>query len=117
MFYCYLNFFCLLFTLKSSRYVAITEREPGIEFTWPDGDKSLVQIDHASVVPENTQVETVTMYKLLILLEKVKKVTAFKVSYTAPVSVKRPVRAPAIPSRSFSPSRTSTSVWAKVARQ
>lgn len=72
----------MFFIATISRYVPTTDRADGIDFTWPHGDKTLVQIDHASIVPENTQVETVTMYKLLILLEKIKKVTAFKVSYS-----------------------------------
>lgn len=70
--------------LAPFRYVPVAESETdaGVELTWPHGDKTLVQIDHSSVVPENGHIETTTLYRVLILLEKIKRVTEFKLSYS-----------------------------------
>ena len=57
-------------------------QEAGVELTWSQGDKTLVQIDHSSIVPENGHIETTTLYRVLILLEKTKRVTEFKLSYS-----------------------------------
>ena len=45
----------------------------GLPLTWERGDKSLVQIDHSSINPENTNFEVMSLYRLLVLLEKKRK--------------------------------------------
>ena len=41
-----------------------------------------MQFDHSSLTPESSRVEVLSMYRLLILLEKSTKLTEHKVSYT-----------------------------------
>ena len=53
-----------------------------MELTWPQGDRTLVQLDHSSISPESSQVEVMTLYRMLVLLEKIKKVSDHKLSYT-----------------------------------
>ena len=65
-----------------ARYHPCSEGGPGVEFGWPENDRTLVQIDHASITPESTQIETLTIYRLLVLLEKTKKISQYKVTYS-----------------------------------
>ena len=46
------------------------------------GRKTLVQVDHSSVTPENTNIEVMSVYRLLTHLERVKKITEYKLSYS-----------------------------------
>ncbi|CAK9079619.1 unnamed protein product, partial [Durusdinium trenchii] len=70
------------FGLKS-KYVAINESAgAGVPIEWPQGDRTLVQIDHSSISPEHSHVEVMSLYRLLTHLERTKKVSNHKVSYT-----------------------------------
>ena len=64
------------------RYVPSAAEGDGIEFEWGAGDKTLVQFDHSSLTPENSHMETLSIYRLLVHLEKTMKLTEHKVSYT-----------------------------------
>ena len=58
--------------------------EKGVSVLWPQGDETPVQIDMASIDPNagSTSVETMTLYKYLVLLERQKRVSTYNVSYT-----------------------------------
>ena len=64
------------------RFVPVAESEDGVEVLWPDGDKTLIQCDHASVSPDSTQLEIMSLYRFLVLLERVKRITSYKLSYS-----------------------------------
>lgn len=74
----------LEFLLTLLRYVPFTESSStsGLEFKWPQGDKTLVQLDHSSVSPESAQIEVMSLYRMLVLLEKQKRVSDHKLSYS-----------------------------------
>lgn len=50
--------------------------------TWDYGDRTLIQVDHSSITPDNTNVEVMTCYRFLTHLERVKRITAYKLSYS-----------------------------------
>lgn len=52
-------------------------------FEWPKGDKTVISVDLASLNPESTGCECMTLYKYLLLLEKQKRVTTYEISYTS----------------------------------
>ena len=58
------------------------EDGPGLPLEWGQGDKTLIQVDHSSITPEHSHQEVMTLYKLLTLLERTKKITEHKVSYS-----------------------------------
>ena len=64
------------------RFVPVAESEEGVEFSWPEGDKTLIQCDHASVSQDSTQLEIMSLYRFLVLLERVKRITSYKLSYS-----------------------------------
>ena len=66
----------------SCRYVPQADEAPGLEFGWPLQDKTMVQVDHSSVTPESTHTEVMTLYKFLCHLERVKRITEYKISYS-----------------------------------
>ncbi len=77
---------CLRVSRKSlracCRYVPVGENCVGVELTWEKGDKTLIQVDHSSITPENGNCEVMTVYRFLTHLERVKKITEYKLSYT-----------------------------------
>ena len=48
---------------------------------WEKGDKTLIQVDHSSISPDNGNTEIMTVYRYLVLLERHKKVTKYDMSY------------------------------------
>ena len=66
----------------TGKFVAMDATGEGLPLTWEHGDKSLVQIDHSSINPENTNFEVMSLYRLLVLLEKKKKIQKYDVSFT-----------------------------------
>lgn len=54
-----------------------------VQLTWDDGDKTMMQIDMASINHESTAAELMSAYRYLLMLEKTKRVTSYDVSYTA----------------------------------
>lgn len=71
-----------LFQMPNSRYVACADGQSGVELVWPEGDRTQCLMDMSSINAESTQVECLTLYKLLVHLESVKKVASHKLSYT-----------------------------------
>lgn len=63
-----------LFQMPNSRYVACADGQSGVELVWPEGDRTQCLMDMSSINAESTQVECLTLYKLLVHLESVKKV-------------------------------------------
>ena len=57
--------------------------EKGVPVQWPEGDRTPVQIDQSSIDANasSTSVETMTLYKYLVVLERVKRVSTYLVSY------------------------------------
>ena len=53
-----------------------------MELAWPQGDKTMLQVDHSSISADNNHIEVMSLYRLLVLLETNKKVLEHKVSYT-----------------------------------
>jgi len=49
---------------------------------WDEGDKTIIQVDMSSLQPESTALESMTLYKYLLLLEKHKRVTSYEISYS-----------------------------------
>ena len=72
-----------------SRFIPGASNEEGVEFAWPQGDQTIIQVDHSSISPDSTHVEAMNLYRYLVLLEKVKKITEYKLSYTDCVRVIR----------------------------
>ena len=73
----------LVHTFDVLRYVACSDSsEAGVELKWDEGDKSMLQIDHSSIVPDQNHVECMSLYRLLVHLETTKKLATHKVSYT-----------------------------------
>lgn len=68
--------------LEPPRYVPQEEDGPGVSLAWTLGDKTLVQVDRSSILPEQTHQEVMTLYKFLTLLERVKRITEYKISYS-----------------------------------
>ncbi|CAK9064429.1 Uncharacterized protein SCF082_LOCUS33169 [Durusdinium trenchii] len=58
------------------------DEKQNVFVSWEEGDRTVVQIDMASLNPDSTAIESMTLYKYLILLEKQKKVTRYDVSYS-----------------------------------
>ena len=64
------------------RFVPTASGSEGVDLSWPDGDKTLVQVDLASISPQNAAMEIMTVYRFLLMLEKQKKLTKYELSYT-----------------------------------
>lgn len=75
--------YCQLGGYGAGQYAKVAESGEGVPFELPEGDRSQVQLDECSL-RDNTptgQVATMTLYKLLVLLEREKAVTSHKMSY------------------------------------
>lgn len=53
-----------------------------VPMEFPEGDRSLIQVDMSSLQPENTGCEVMSLYKYLVNLERSKRVTQYDVSYS-----------------------------------
>ena len=56
--------------------------EAGVPLRWPIGDKTLVQIDNSSVNAEDTSTSIMTLYRYMTMLERVKRVSSYGLSYS-----------------------------------
>ena len=63
---------------------SVTPEEEGkqVKLSWDEGDKAIIQVDMSSLQPESNALETMTVYKYLLLLEKHKRVTSYEISYS-----------------------------------
>ena len=59
-----------------------TDASVGVEVAWPEGDKTMIQVDLSGICPQNTSCEVMSVYRYLMMLEKQKKVTKYDMSYT-----------------------------------
>ena len=66
--------------MGTGRFVPADSAPAGTVFDFEKGDKTLIQIDHASITPDNTNIEVATMYRYLTTLEKKKKTTSYQAS-------------------------------------
>ena len=62
-------------------YVPLTSDAQGLELVFPLGDKTKVQLEESSVKKDSTLNPTMTLYQLLVLIERQFKVTSHKLSY------------------------------------
>lgn len=53
-----------------------------MEVKWKLADKTLIQVDMASLSAENNSFDVMTLYRYLTLLERSKKVTKYDLSYS-----------------------------------
>ena len=67
----------------TGQYAKIEDPVQGPELEFPQNDKTVVQVDETTLVENaaGNTVSTMTMYKLLVRLEREKQVTQHKVSY------------------------------------
>lgn len=63
-------------------YTPSTESSQGVELCYPDGDKTKVQLEESSVKKDSSNNPTMSLYQLLILIERQFKVATHKISYT-----------------------------------
>lgn len=56
--------------------------DEGLLFEWPQGDKTLISVDHSAINPESTSTEVMTLYRYLVLLERQKRVVKYDFSYS-----------------------------------
>lgn len=49
---------------------------------WAERDKTLIQVDMSSVTPDTAQIQVMSLYRFLVLLERSKKLSQYKLSYT-----------------------------------
>lgn len=54
----------------------------GVPVEWPKGDRTMLQVDHSSISPDSTQLEICSLYKFLTHLERSKRLTDYKLSYS-----------------------------------
>lgn len=64
------------------RFVPVSDEAEGVEVLWEKGDVTLIQVDHASITPEHSHMEVMSLYRFLVLLERVKRISAYKLTYT-----------------------------------
>ena len=72
----------LLGGFGSGKYFPSDVDDAGVALVWPRGDQSILQVDMSGLKPETTNIETMTLYKYLYTLERNKKVTEHKFSYS-----------------------------------
>ena len=67
----------------TGQYAKVEDPVQGPELEFPNNDKTVVQVDETTLVENaaSNTVSTMTMYKLLVRLEREKQVTQHKVSY------------------------------------
>ena len=64
------------------RFVPVAAPDEGLLFEWPQGDKTLISVDHSAINPESTSTEVMTLYRYLVLLERQKRVVKYDFSYS-----------------------------------
>ena len=57
------------------------EAAEGVVFGYPEGDQTLIQFE-SSLKSDSTSVECMTFYKMVVMLEKAKRLSNFSVSFT-----------------------------------
>ena len=67
---------------SSGKYFPADHKDPGVAVCWPEGDQTLIQVDQSGIKPENTNVDTMSLYKYCVMLEASKKITEHKFSYS-----------------------------------
>ena len=75
-----LNKHILISGLGAGRYVPQDSPDPGLNFD-VENDKSIVQCDMSGVDPNNSAIDTLGLYRYLLLLERMKKVTKYNFTY------------------------------------
>ena len=65
----------------TGKYFPSSDSKEGVEFEWPQGDQSYLLVDQSGL-KESTLVTPETLYKYLVILEKTKRVTEYKVTYS-----------------------------------
>lgn len=71
---------CRLGGFGTGAYVSTTDPAPGVKWN-VDSDRSLVQIDDSTIRQDASSISTMSLYKLLITLEKTKRITEHRLSY------------------------------------
>ncbi|CAK9100002.1 Uncharacterized protein SCF082_LOCUS46826 [Durusdinium trenchii] len=66
----------------TGKYVPQDDEGEGLAVDWPAGDRTLVQVDHSSISADASHQEVMSLYKFLTHLERVKRLTEYKISYT-----------------------------------
>ena len=66
----------------SGQYVPSASGVQGLALAYESGDKTKVQIEESSIRRDATATPVLTLYQLLVLVERTFKVTAHKISYT-----------------------------------
>jgi hypothetical protein len=65
----------------TGKYFSADTAEAGVPLDFEAGDQTWIQVDTNGINPDTTAIETQTVYKYLVSLEKMKKVTDYKMSY------------------------------------
>ena len=63
------------------RYAPQDESGTGISVAWPSGDQTMILVDQSGL-KDSTAVTPETLYRYIVQLEKTKRVTQYKLSYT-----------------------------------
>ena len=71
---------CQLGGFGTGAYVSTTDPAPGVMWN-VDFDRSLVQIDDSTIRQDASSISTMSLYKLLITLEKTKRITEHRLIY------------------------------------
>lgn len=66
----------------SGQYVPSASAVQGLALAYDSGDKTKVQVEESSIRRDATGTPVMTLYQLLVLVERTFKVTAHKISYT-----------------------------------
>ena len=66
----------------SGQYIPSADGIPHLPLTYDCGDKTKVQVEEGSIRRDSTATPVMTLYQLLVLVERTFKVNAHKISYT-----------------------------------
>lgn len=72
--------YCQLGGFGTGGYVSASDSGPAVAWN-VTSDKSVVQIDDSTIRPDATSITCMSLYKLLVTLEKTKRISEHKVSY------------------------------------
>eukprot|EP00438_Fugacium_kawagutii_P016842 Skav203801 [mRNA] locus=scaffold206:687751:698389:+ [translate_table: standard] len=65
----------------SGTYVKLDDPTPGVAYKMNKGDASLVQFDESSLKPESSNIEVWSLYKMIVQVEKAKRLPKVNVSF------------------------------------
>lgn len=65
----------------SGTYAKLDDPSPGLEYKMKKGDASLVQFDESSLKPESSSFEVWSLYKMIVQVEKAKRLPKVNVSF------------------------------------